>query len=185
MILRGHELYVRVGDSPTAVDRLRDAVGEAADIHHSPGSAYCVVLWPDETFRPPEELSRSLSRDLATEVVWLAWQKQVDAFAFQRWVDGKSVRRLAYGMMERERTWEVVDGTPEPWEADAFFDPARLERQLRVRKLFPGRDEITEEELRRVWEQRLLVVDSEHPQLAAIDAAYTVARHFRLPGWSA
>jgi hypothetical protein len=106
MILRGHELYVRVGDSRIAMDRLRDAVGETAATHHSSGCAYCVVLWPDETFRPPEQLSAALSRDLA-------------------------------------------------------------------------------EELRHVWAQRLLVVDSKQPQLSAIDAAYTVARHFQLPGWSA
>src|SRR6188474_431621 len=151
LALRGHEFYVKVGDDTAALERLRAVVGADCSVVRGPGSAYCVVLWADETFDPPEQLLATLSRDLSTEVIWLAWQKQVDAFAFQRWVGGNVVRRLAYGIMEKERTWELVEGTSEPWEVEAFFSSKRLERELQVRTLFPGNDDVTEQELRRVW----------------------------------
>jgi len=113
LALRGHEFYVKVGDDTGALERLRAVVGTDCSVLHGPGSAYCVVLWADETFDPPEQ------------------------------------------------------------------------RELQVRTLFPGNDDVPEQELRRVWAKRLLVVDSAHPRLVAIDAAWAVARHFRLPGWSA
>jgi hypothetical protein len=184
IVLRGHELYVRVDGRTAAAAHVRGVLDQATEVHHEPGAPYCVVLWAAEDFRPPEHLFEVLSRELATEVIWLAWQKQVDAFAFQRWVGGRPVRRLSYGVLDKERTWELVEGTPEPWEAEALFPPTRLERQLRVRRLLAD-DSMPEAELRRIWEQRLLVVDSEHPQLVAIDAAHVVARHFQLPGWTA
>ena len=184
IILHGHEFYVRIDRHANALEQVRAEVGEAPSVHVEPDNPYCVVLWAKEDFSPPEGHFERLSRGLAGEVLWLAWQKQVDAFAFQRWMDGRPVRRLAYGVLEKERTWEVVDGTPEPWEAEALFPAARLERQLHVRGLFPDPSELPEAELRRVWEEHLLVVDSQHPQLVAIDAAWVVARHYRLPGWS-
>lgn len=184
LILHGHEFYVRIGERDEALEQVRTVVGESAGVHAEPGNPYCVVLWARRDFVPPESHLERLSRELGVEVLWLAWQKQVDAFAFQRWVDGGPVRCLAYGVLEKERTWEVVDGAPEPWEAEALFPPERLERQLRVRRLYPDATELPEAELRRIWNERLLVAGSRHPQLVAIDAAWVVARYYRLPGWS-
>jgi len=98
LALRGHEFYVKVGDDTAALERLRAVVGADCSVVRGPGSAYCVVLWADETFDPPEQ------------------------------------------------------------------------RELQVRTLFRGNDDVPEQELRRVWAKRLLVVDSAHPRLVAIDA---------------
>jgi hypothetical protein len=179
--LRGHEIYARTETVPDALSRIRGAVGSAA-VHDEPGNPYAVVLWDD--FRAPEALLQELSRELATEALWLVWQKQADAFAFQRWVRGVALRRLAYGVWDQERLWEQVDGEAEPWEGDALFPPSRLERQIRVSRLFPDPAGVPEEEVRRIWQERRLVVDSEHPRLVAMDAAIVVARHYRLPGWA-
>jgi len=46
-------------------------------------------------------------------------------------------------------TVENMGAGRRPWEAQAFFQPARLERQLRVRKMFPARTTIC---LRRSWD---------------------------------
>jgi hypothetical protein len=179
--LRGHEIYVRTETVPDARARIRAAVGGAA-VHEEPGNPYDVVLWDD--FRAPEALLQELTRELSTEALWLVWQKQADSFAFQRWVGGEALRRLAYGVWDKERIWEQVDGEAEPWEGDALFPLSRLERQLRVSRLFPDPAGASEEEVRRIWQERRLVVDSEHPRLVAMDAALVVARHYRLPGWT-
>ena len=184
ILLRGHELYVRTGDREAVLQEVRTAVGSGGDVLQVPGNPYCVVLWAGEDYRPPEELLEDLSRNLGVDALWLAWQKQVDAFAFQRWVKGSAVRRLAYGVCEKERTWELVDGSPEPWEGEALFPPIRLQRQLRVQRLFPDAGAPCEAELRRIWQEHLLSADSEHPRLVAIDAAHVVARYYCLPGWT-
>ena len=51
---------------------------------------------------------------------FVSFQKQVDAFEFQLWTEGASKRRLTFGCYEHERTWEHVEGSPEPWEAAAW-----------------------------------------------------------------
>jgi hypothetical protein len=112
IMLRGHEFYVRTEGRTAEAERVRAAVGAATDVREDSSSSYCVVLWDE--FQPPEQLFEALSGNPSAEVVWLAWQKQVDAFCFQRWLSGKAVRRLAYGVLEAERTWEFVDGVPEP-----------------------------------------------------------------------
>jgi hypothetical protein len=179
IMLRGHELYVRVADVSDALPRVEAAVGDAA-VFEEAGNPYCVVLWND--FRAPETVLANVSGDLSTEVLWLVWQKQVDAFAFQRWVSGKAIRRLAYGVAEKERTWELVDGEPQLWEADALFPQAKLELEVKLAREYPCG--WSEGDLRRVWAERRLEVDSDQPTLNGLDAAYVVARHYRLPGWT-
>jgi hypothetical protein len=179
IMLRGHEMYVRIRGIDGARRRVDAAVAGAA-VHDEEDSPYCVVLWDD--FRAPEQVLEQLSRDLATEALWLVWQKQVDAFAFQRWLNGEPIRRLAYGVWEKERTWELVDGAPEPWETDAFFSPRRLEMQLKLARMYPGG--WSESDLRRVWQEHVLEVDNDQPVLNGLDSAYVVARHYTLPGWT-
>jgi len=181
VMLHGHEFYVATRERAQDLERVAAIVGDNR-VHSEVGNPYCVVLWAKEDFVPPDDVLEALSRELSTETLWLAWQKQVDGFAFQRWVSGTPIRRLAYGV-ERERIWETVEGTPESWEADAFFSPARLTQQLRVRSLFPNPSGMSDSELQRVWQEKRLIVGSEEPRLAAISAAWVVARHFRLPGW--
>jgi hypothetical protein len=179
-LLRGHEFYVRVGGAGVP-EQMSACVGDAP-CHREASNPFCVVFHHD--FHPPEAVLADLAEVLDTEVIWLAWQKQADSFAFQRWHQGKSVRRLSYGVDE-ERIWELVDGVPEQWEADAFFPAASLERQIRVKRMLGSESEADLAELQRIWSHRLLRAGAEDPVIVAISCAHVVARHYRLPGWGA
>jgi hypothetical protein len=80
-----------------------------------------------------------------------------------------------------------VDGTPEPWETEALFNPRVLERKVRVIKEFsesPAEAAREEERLRSIWRDRRLEVDSDQPGINGRDAAEAVATAYDLPGWS-
>jgi hypothetical protein len=184
LAIRGTEVFVRQvpGRSDQAVDAVRAAVASKGTVY--PRSNYIVVLWHD--FRAPEDVMAALSRDLQTDVIWLAFQKTVDAFAFQHWKDGKRLRRLTFGCYEKERTWEEVDGSPEPWEAQAFFGQDRLELKLELTRQFSeSASEAAREaeRLRTIWRDRKLEADSHEPDIEARDAAEAVAIAYGLPGW--
>jgi hypothetical protein len=125
----------------------------------------------------PEAEVRDLSRQLATDVLWLSFQSVVDAFAFHHWRAGAPVRSLVYGYFE-ERVWERVEGTQEPWEAQAFFDDAEgLTDALEVAE----GDETEQAELRRMWRDKELRVGKTEPVIDARSCAHEIARHYGLP----
>jgi hypothetical protein len=184
-MLRGYDFYVRLDASRrhTMLEAVRNAVGTNGTVYDQ--KTHAVVLWHD--FQPPEPLLARLSKDLKTQVIWLAFQKQVDAFGYARWENGARLRRLAFGCYEKERTWEQVDGEPEPWEASALFDKDRLERRLSAQHRLGGELAPTAEEedmLREVWRERCLIVESVEPSINGLDVARAVALEHGLPGWS-
>lgn len=183
-MIRGFDFYARLDP-----DRRGQMLGSIATAVAGRGTLYdqgthAVVLWHD--FQPPEQLLDGLSRDLRTQVIWLSFQKQVDAFEYVRWDNGTRLRHLVFGCYEKERTWERVEGEPEPWEAAAIFDAARLERRLASgRALSPEFRRAPEEEarLRAIWRERRLAVDSDEPNIEARDVAEAAAIAHGLPGW--
>jgi hypothetical protein len=183
-VLRGFEFYVRLEPARRVemLDTVRRAVGADGTVYDR--NTHAVVSWRDH--HPPEQLLESLSRALKTHVIWLAFQKQVDAFAYERWENGTRLRRLAFGCYEHERTWEQVDGEPEEWEAAAIFDAARLDTRLsqarRVGPAFAFAPE-KEQELRQLWRERRLNVGSQEPDINGRDVAEAVAIAHGLPGW--
>jgi hypothetical protein len=183
-MLRGTDFYVRLDDSRRhqMLDTVRNAVGREGTVYDQP--THAVVVWHD--YRPPEPLLVSLSRDLGTQVIWLSFQKTVDAFEFIRWEGGESRRWLTFGCYEKERTWERVDGTPEAWEPAAIFNDERLERQLASNRRLPADLQIPADEadrLRTIWRERRLAVDSHEPNISARDVAAAAAAAYGLPGW--
>jgi hypothetical protein len=94
------------------------------------GTDFYAIDQPDDRFRCPERELSDLSAHLRTDVIWLGFQSLVDAFQFHHWRDGTHVRSLVYGCFEQERTWERVEGAPEPWEQHALFDPEFLALRL-------------------------------------------------------
>jgi hypothetical protein len=184
-MLRGFDFYVRLEPTRRAemLDAVRSAVGADGTVYDQ--NTHAVVLWRE--FHPPEQLLGRLSRDLNTQVIWLAFQKQVDAFAYERWENGTRLRRLAFGCYDKERTWEQVDGEPEAWEAAAIFDPAQLDIRISgSRRLGPGFALAPEEEqkLRQLWRERRLTVDSQEPNITGRDVAEAAAIAHGLPGWT-
>ena len=57
--------------------------------------------------------------------MWLSYQSISDAFEYYHWRAGILLRALVYGLYE-DRTWERIEGQPEAWEREFFFDPEDL-----------------------------------------------------------
>jgi hypothetical protein len=115
-------IYVRASDPHTIsalLSKLPLAYTEA-------DTDFYAVDQPESRFECPEVELCDLSASLRTDVIWLAFQSVVDAFEFHHWRDGKHLRSLVYGCFEQERTWERVEGSGEPWERGALFDPRHL-----------------------------------------------------------
>jgi len=175
-----HDAYVRIPSDGLA--RIRPLSG-GRRIQVEQGKPFCRVEWDD--FETPEAWLRETSRGLATDVLWLVFQKQSDAFAFEHWTNGESGRRLAYGL-ENERVWERVDGSPEEWEAEAFFSARALERRIRVIGVIDMPTEAREQtagDLERIWMERRIDVGAAEPLVAAGSAGAVVARFYDLPSW--
>ncbi len=182
--IRGFELYVRLvpGRTEETLTAVERAVGSGRNVFQR--REWAVVLWDE--LSAPEDTLRDLSRAAQTEIIWLSFQKQVDAFEFQHWKNGVLERRLTYGCYERERTWEKVEGEPEPWEARALFATESLEREVHQLRVHPpkGRSVARQEAaLRAIWRERRLSVGSQTPMIFGRDAAKAVATAYRLPGW--
>lgn len=182
--IRGFEFYVRLNptNSDNTLKSLLEAVGDRGTIYARP--QWAVVLWGE--LNPPESLLQEISANLDTQLIWLAFQKQVDAFEFLHWDKGQLRRRLTYGCYEQERTWEKVEGEAEAWEASALFNPRDLERELRSLKEYPPEGKSVadaEAELRAIWKDRRLAVNSAIPAIIGRDGAEKVAVAYSLPGW--
>lgn len=110
------------------------------------------VLSRDDV-EPPEQRLAELSAKLRTDVIWVTYQTTVESFIFHHWRDGSLLRALWYGC-GIEGTWDRVEGQPEPWEREAFWDddepPGSLEK---------GQAE---------------------PTVSSADAVHTVMEHYRL-----
>jgi len=129
---------------------------------------------------PIDELIR-LSSDLGTDVIWLSFRSVVDAFQFHHWRSGSLLRSLVFGCYgDEERTWNQVEGQPEPWERSALFDPKQLEFLLT--EIAQSDDE--KRELERIWHREEIVPARQEPGMDARGVAWAVAKHYHFPGWS-
>ena len=145
-----HAVYIRLLD-PDTTERLLD---EYPRTYTEPTLQFYEIN-PRSGYRPPESELCNLSARLKTDLILLYYQSVVDAFEFHHWSNGICVRTLVFGCNgPEERSWERVEGTPEPWEEVAPLDRKRMS---------PG------------------LVDS---LLDARETARKVAEYYRLPGWS-
>ena len=76
-----------------------------------------------------------------------------------------------------ERTWERAEGTPEPWEREAFFPPRAL-----TRPWLGTAEEKRERE--RIWREAELLPGRAQPSIDARESARKAAEHYGFPGWS-
>ena len=142
------------------------------------GPDFVGVTLIDGGFPPPLGKLAQLSSQLSTDVIWLSFQSVVDAFQFHHWCGGTAIRSLVFGSFHAERTWEHVEGVPEPWERDVFFDSNILRRRLACAA--------TEEERReceRIWREAELLPGRTEPCLDARATACDVAKYYNFPGW--
>ncbi len=78
---------------------------------------------------------------------------------------------------EEERTWERVEGEPEPWERVAFFDSDNLQHLLEF-------TETAEEkgELERIWNEMEILTGHTEPSIDSHKTAQKVAEYYNFPG---
>jgi hypothetical protein len=165
-------IYVRATEQQCVILRA-----EYPTASTEPGLDFQVIEQPRTAFEPPEDALSALSARLDTDVLWLTFQSAADAFRFHHWRGGKQLRALVYGYVE-QHLWERIEGEPQPWEREAFFDPERLADALE----YVNKKEAAE--LKRIWRNEELVVGRTTPLIAAREAARSVAEFYRLPGWS-
>lgn len=145
----------------------------------STGNGFTSTILPNDQYEPPKDALAQLSSDFNTDVMWLGFQSVVDAFNFQHWQNGSLLRSLVYGCHEEERTWEVAEGQPEPWEEEAFFAPNHL--KFLVGEIAKNEEEKSQYE--RIWQNRELVQGRNEPMVSSKAVAWVVARHYNFPGW--
>lgn len=145
-----------------------------------PGTPFLGVFLLPEQQQPPQQDLAEISLRLNTDVIWLSFQTVVDAFEFHHWRSGDLVRSLVYGCYKEERTWEIVEGAPEPWEEKVFFHPERLKIPLEF-----AEDKNRAEELRRIWKNAELLPGRTEPGLSAGDCARQIAGIYAFPRWGA
>jgi hypothetical protein len=137
---------------------------------------YIGVKLADDAFEAPEQKLSDISKRLSTDVIWMSFQSAVDAFQFHHWRSGAHLRSLVFGCFGEERTWERVEGTPEPWEREVFFDEKRLKIPLEHAKA-----EKDKRELRRIWKAAELLPGRTQPSLDSRGCAHKIARYYQFP----
>jgi hypothetical protein len=167
-------IYVRAAD--TSVASALSA--EYAQAYTEPGTQFFVVDQPVDRFRCPEAELMALSERLKTDVIWLSFQSDVDAFQFHHWRSGKHLRSLVYGCFDEDGTWERVEGWAEPWEDAILFDRHQLVHALQYIE-----DQGERRAVESVYRERKIVRGHTEPSLDAGETARRVARFFHLPGW--
>jgi hypothetical protein len=168
--------YVRGGADHVAVTGAIRAYFPDAAIDRS--TEFWGVRLPDDAFEPPEQKLMDLSLRLTTDVIWLGFQSVVDAFQFHHWRAGEHLRSLVYGAFKDERTWERVEGSPEPWERQVLFDQSGLENCLEY-----SDSDHERQELQRIWRDAEIQPGRTEPSLDARECARGVAAFFHFPGW--
>jgi hypothetical protein len=121
----------------------------------------------------------SLSAKLATDVFWLSVQTGLDCFEYHHWHVGQLSRSLVFGCYGQERTWDYVEGKPEPWEREALFSRSHLFCLLRD----VPRSKKKREFIKEMWRNSELVPGRDEPKIDAWLTARKIAWHYRFPNW--
>jgi hypothetical protein len=123
---------------------------------------------------PPEDKLSALSAQLATDVIWIGYSTVTESFLFHHWRTGSVLRVLYYGCA-KEGTWDRVEGQPEPWECEYFWDEESLESQLESAKTDDER-----QELRKLWKDGLIIKGETIPSAGSDVAGEAVMSHYGL-----
>lgn len=143
-------------------------------------SKYIRVL--NTTLREQDLMELSLR--LETDVMWLSYHSITDGLEYCHWQAGKLVRALGYGLYQ-DRIWERIEGQPEAWEREFFFDPEELAFLLDDDEE-DQEDKLSGEEKQRLeqfWQAGELLIGENVPILGAQRCAFHIATYYRFPGW--
>jgi len=167
--------YVRAAANDDAMVAAIRAKFPEAEVEAD--TEYWSVQLSEDAYEPPERELADLSARLKADVIWLGFQSVVDAFQFHHWRAGEHLRALVYGCFKAERTWERVEGRPEPWEREILFDRKRLASHLKY-----VRDASQKRELERIYRDGDISPGQTEPSLDAHGCAHEIAAHYHFPG---
>jgi hypothetical protein len=142
----------------------------------SPSLFASTVVEPDKRFTP-SDCERN-SRELNTEIIYLAFSSVTDSLQFTHSIHGKTLRHIQYGMYIEQGLWEEVAGNPEPWETPAFFPPRSMEILADYRPDDPDYERLSE-----IYGQCLIRASENYPMINARESARAAAKHYRLTDW--
>lgn len=114
------------------------------------------VLSADD-IEPPEQKLSALSKKLATDVIWVAYQTTAGSFIYHHWQNGAHLRALMYGCL-KGGTWDRVEGEAEEWEQECFWDEESLEMNLKEAKSAAER-----KKLKKLWTDGVLTEGNDLP----------------------
>ena len=134
-----------------------------------------VDLGPYNSEAPSANLAK-LSSDFGADVIWLRFHDATETFEFHHWGAGKLLRSLVFGCYEKERTWERVEGTAEPWEREAIFDSRNLRWALEDAK---SNEE--KQELERIWREAEVIPGRTEPGLSSEYCMEKVQQYYHFP----
>jgi hypothetical protein len=164
----------------------KSAVGAIRKIFPPAIGGHEVKIVPDKDFirvsfgpypfeAPSADLAK-LSSDFGTDVIWIRFHSGTETFEFHHWRAGTALRSLVYGCYKKERTWERIEGTAEPWEREALFDPRNLQWALE-----DAQSDEKKQELERIWREAELVPGRTEPGLSSSDCVEKVQLYYHFP----
>lgn len=135
----------------------------------------------------PEQELMELSSRLKTDVWWLRYHSISGVFGYYHWRLGVLLRAIVRGHIE-DRTWERVEGQPEPWEQALFFNPETLADLLEDEDNYLDDDEEEDideykRQLEAFYQKGELVIGRMEPYISAQSCTFDIATYYRFPGW--
>jgi hypothetical protein len=171
-----NSFYVRTATNTALIIEAVQAKFPYAEIDG--GIQFCSVRLSPSEFGAPEPYLKRLSFSYYTDVFWLSFQSASDSFRFHHWHAGEHLRCLIYGCVD-PLIWERVEGTPQRWEREVFFDHSQLECALEEADSEEG-----SRELERIWHSAEIQAGRTEPALDSRECARAIANHFNFPGWN-
>jgi hypothetical protein len=167
------DLYIRCHSAPELA-QIRDHYPNAsldAGSHFAQASVSRGVR-----FAPADV--RAIADRLRREVIYLCFSSVTDSLQFTRCSPGTLHRHLQHGMYVEQGLWEEVDGTPEPWEPEAFF-PAQMTQGLESKE-----DREMKRRMEELYERRFVVQGESDHIIDGRESARAAAHFYGLSGWS-
>ncbi|GEM_PF-5580284 len=161
-------IWVALRDRENDLERAKKYFGNQSQLVTDDDKFVCVDNNANET--APNEKLQQLSKEFG-EAFFMYFQSTIDYFSFARWIEGEVVRELFY---YADEGWQVVTGTPEPWEETYLFNENDLESLLEYE------DETDADELRRYWATKELEEGKFYPLLSARETCYDLMRFYKL-----
>ncbi len=145
-------------------------------LEYEQGAVFAQLPLPvDERYYPCDV--QDFAAKLEREVIYMSFSSVSNSLQFTHCVPGRTLRHLQYGCYVEQGLWEEVEGEPESWEQNAFFDPNDFRSD-------PTDDPDFVAERKRIFNAQRVVKSETLHMVNARESARASAVHYRFTGWS-